>query len=74
MQDFASEITPYLLGLLVGLVAWIGQRLWAKLDRLEGRLADHNASTGERLGSIVATVEGIDRRVEHLENITLRRA
>ena len=52
-----------LLTALIGLVAWIGSRLWNKMDNVEGKVDEHNAKTIERLS-----------RVENIERIVLKRA
>jgi hypothetical protein len=63
-----------LLTALIGLVAWIGARLWNKMDNVEGKVDEHNASTIQRLTRVEEKVDGMETRVEHIERIVLKRA
>jgi tetrahydromethanopterin S-methyltransferase subunit G len=69
-----DNLTPYLVTALIGLVAWIGARLWNKMDKIEVKVDDHNSATIQRLSRVETKVDGMEERVEHIERIVLKRA
>lgn len=69
-----TELTPYLLTALLALVGWIGARLWNKMDKIEGKVDEHNTSTIQRLSIVETKVDTIEGRVEHIEKVILKRA
>lgn len=68
------RIIVALLTVLLALVGWIGSRLWNKMDKVEGKVDEHNAATIQRLSRVETKVDGMETRVEHIERIVLKRA
>ena len=69
-----ARVIVALLTALIGLVAWIGSRLWNKVDSVESKVDEHNANTIQRLTRVEEKVDGMETRVEHIERIVLKRA
>ena len=69
-----KEITPYLLSVvgalvmvLIGLVSWIGSRLWQKMDVVENRIEEHNTNMVQRVMRVETKVDSVEHRIEHIE-------
>jgi|LakMenE01Jun11ns_1017448.scaffolds.fasta_scaffold9375396_1 hypothetical protein len=69
-----EHLTHILITSLIGLVAWIGSRLWNKVDQVGAKLDEHNSAAIERLSRVETKVDGMEDRVEHIERIVLKRA
>lgn len=69
-----EHLTHILITSLIGLVAWIGSRLWNKVDQVGTKLDQHNTAAIERLSRVETKVDGMEDRVEHIERIVLKRA
>lgn len=73
-QTASTEIVPYLVGalgglvmILITLVSWIGANILSKQDRLDEKVSEHYYKTTERLTRIESEVKDIERRVNKLE-------
>ena len=69
-----EHLTHILITSMIGLLAWIGTRLWNKVDQVGTKLDQHNTAAIERLSRVETKVDGMEDRVEHIERIVLKRA
>lgn len=63
-----------LLLIVWGIIKSFGDRIMNKLDTVEQKVDDHNASTITRMTRVETKMDNIEERVEHIERIVLKRA